>query len=771
MRQFILTFLCFFIGYLLKAQEVQLSGYIKSIESGEIISDAVVYVDNGERNTISNEYGYFNFQVPTTARTLHVSYIGYKEYSLALFLAKDTLIKVELEGFQLQTVEVVATKNVVVHSPSILNVPVADLQKIPNIGGESDILKSLAIYPGVTLGAEGSANLYVRGGTPDQNLILLDGIPVYNAAHLGGYLSVFNTDALRSVKLIKGNFPAQHGGRLSSILDIKIKEGNKKELKTNIGLGILTSRFLIEGPIKKDQSSFIFTARSSYLGLINTLRKKEESENYFDYWLYDINAKVNFDLKKGDLFFSYYSGNDSGVIKDSGGSSAGGVFLEKHSNEDNIKWGNTTFSTRYSLPLSKKIFLKAIVGYTQYRYNFKSNSKEEIFGTAENKVTETEVNSASKLQSLIADIRFDYSPFPNHKLNFGVNIDQQFFKLSNHIDSVSSTNGRLLAAYIQDDYYLNSALTLNMGLRFSLFHADNNNYYAAEPRFGINYEISKNVSISSSYTQMVQYLHLLNSTSFGFPNDIWVSANSFAPPEKSKQLSIGLTTNIKQHIFQVDAFYKKMSQLIEYRTGRNDFLINLNDLAKDIEIGGEGKVYGLEFYQKSTFAKLTSTIGYTLSWNHRKFDNINNGEKFPFLYDRRHDFSLLLNYNFNKKWWLSVLWIYQTGRKLTLPTALIPDVNLNGTGQGIYPNRNNGSLPAYHRMDISFNHEKTTKKGNTFGWNISIYNLYNRANPSYLFIRSTAVFDELGAFAGTKKNVRLVALFPIIPSFSVYYKI
>jgi len=765
------VFFIFFILYAtsILSQDISISGYIKDVNNGEAIIDAVVYDSLTYANTVTNEYGYYNLSIPKGDIHLRASYVGFKEYSQYLSLQKDTVINIVLEESILAAVEVVGQKetSLSISKGNEISIPITELTQIPAIGGEADIFKSLSIFPGVSLGAEANSNLFVRGGTPDQNLILLDGVPVYNVSHIGGFLSVFNTDALKKVDLIKGGFPARYGGRLSSVVDIKMKEGNNKEFSGDFGLGLIASRLLLEGPIQKDKSSFMISGRTSYLGLINLFRNKEGQRNYFDYWLYDINAKVNFDLKKGNLFFSYYSGTDNGLTRFSSDSSDN---EELSIIETSVKWGNTTASARYNYPINAKLFFKALVGYTQYKYNFSEFDSKTVFGTGTSLTTTSNLKNNTKLSNLLANFNLDYTPTNNHYIKIGTGFSRQNFSLPDSTETLLSNIGDEFYCYIEDNIKINKIINANAGLRFSLYHTNETSYQNIEPRLSLTANLFPFLTLSTSYSYMSQYIHLLSNGGFGFPNDIWIPSTENVPEEHAHQYTFGISSKINKHInISVEPFYKKMDNLIDYKTNQSDLLSNINDWENQIDIGGIGEVYGIESLVKINFEDLSGYLSYTLSKNERTFENINQGITYPFVYDRRHDFSVFLNYKLNEQWWFSSTWIFQTGRRVTIPVAVMPFPGGENPAH-VFSGRNNGVLDNYHRLDLAINREKKTKRNNIFGWNLSIYNTYNNSNPSFLYVDEEPVFDEQGTFSHVEKEVKQVTLFSILPFVSIYLK-
>lgn len=762
------------------AQQVDISGYVKSATSNEAVIGAVVCTQDGQNLVVTNEYGYFSLSQVQVRDTIRAFYTGSQDFVIPIDFKNDTSIIILLKEQLLEEVEVTATSLPRSNPASIIGIPIKKLREIPNIGGESDILKSLTIFPGVATGAEGTSNIYVRGGTPDQNLILLDGLPVYNVSHLGGFLSVFNTDALRDVKLYKGAYPARYGGRLSSIIDVRMKEGNPNEYKQEIGIGILTSKFLLEGPIEKQNSSFLLTGRSSYLGFINSLANNREDDNFFNYWLYDINAKMNFSiLGKGKLFFSYYTGRDTGIFKNTDVTSSGFngdiTISRQTTNQDQINWGNSTFSTRFTYPVNNNLFFKSTFGYTQYRYSYKNAQSIQEFGETDTLSSDLINTTQSRISSLVGNFDFDFTPVCQHFIRFGWNIEQQIFQTLQADTSQTKEDALINALYLEDDFKVSDKLTVNAGLRFVGFLTEKKLYPAIEPRIKVNLVLGKKIFIEGAFTRMTQFIHLITPLGAGLPNDIWLPANNFAPPERAQQYSLGIFRNSLQSSSSIETFYKKSNNLLDYKVGASTdlFALNSDNWEDIIEVGGQGETYGLELFQKNKLGKLEGSLSYTLSWNYRQFDNVNQGKKYFFNYDRRHDISILLAYRFNEKWSVNSNWVFQSGRRVTLPVARVPAPfeSSSGVGDLIFSERNNGVLPNYHRLDIGLNFEKVTKKKNVFGWNVNIYNSYNRQNASYLLVRYSSIRDEQNEQIGQIPNIRQVSLFSFIPAFSVYFKL
>ncbi len=760
------------------AQKINISGYLSDDASKEVLIGANVFIEELNIGTITNEYGYYSLQVPPEKTTIIFSYVGYENLQKIVNYKADTLLNIKLRSLSLS--EVVVTEKRIENqiSPSKISVPVKMLTDIPTIGGEADIMKSLSFFPGISIGQEGTSGLYIRGGTPDQNLILLDGIPVYNATHLGGFFSVFNPEAINNVDVYKGNFPARYGGRTSSVIDITMKEGNKEEFAGNFGVGLIASKLALEGPIKKNESSYIFTARSSYLGLINSLRKNS-ADDFFNYWLYDLNFKTNFVVGKGKLFFSTYTGRDAGIGRGelTSRTSDGGNTLrisEYSEYKNRIIWGNTTFSSRYVVPINQRSYAKFLVGYTKYQFKFSSEDMLEKYTPTDTLIIESDYENVSQVRDFILQANFDFAINNKNLLKYGAgltfhNFLTRTFSGSKDLDLSKTYLSKEYYAYVENEMKLGN-LTANIGLRFSALNTEGKNYYKPEPRIGLKWKLSNKLQINGSFSSTQQYIHLLPTNNFGIPNDIWVPATKDITPQTGVQTSLGSVFSFPNNIsLSVEAYYKKMQNLIDFQVGIEDDFIETANWESFVEIGGEGESYGAEFLLRKENRKFTGLMGYTLSWNNRRFENINQGLVYPFTYDRRHDFSIVGQYRLNAKWSVSANFVYQSGTALTLPVALIPTLRENST-ELVFGGRNTARLPNYHRADVGAEYRKTTKNNRLLTWKFSIYNIYNRRNASSIGLNGSPVFDENDQFIYNVRTVGQTSLFSIIPAFSLEYK-
>ena len=812
-----LLILILFLPGLGIAQNFTISGYVKDKSNGESAIGANVYVREGMIGTSTNAYGFFSLTLPAGKYTFVCSYMGYESFTDTIYLKENVSKTLSLAplGKDLNEIEVTGEKtddNVQNTQMSAIQLDIAQIKKLPAFMGEVDILKSIQLLPGVKSAGDGNSGFYVRGGGPDQNLVLLDDAPIYNAAHLLGFFSVFNGDAIKNVNLIKGGMPAQYGGRLSSVLDISMKEGNSQKFQVDGGLGVIASRLTIQGPIVKDKVSFIISARRTYLDVLSKpvfkyIRPKSDFAGS-SYYFYDLNAKLNWQISHKDrLFLSVYHGKDVFDFKDAVSS------FNVH-----VPWGNTVACLRWNHLFSSKLFSNASVSYTNYDFSFtaaQSNFELTLF---------------SGIKDWTAKYDFVYIPNPRHNVKAGINYIYHTFTPSN----VSAKQGETVfdigkiirlyshdaAIYIADDWEITKRLKVNAGLRFSYFAQvgpftryvkdqfgrtiDTNvyspgkkvvDYHGLEPRASIRYSFTKSLSVKASYTRNYQYIHLASISSVSLPTDVWMPSTDLIKPQLGNQYALGVFKNFNKDMFEssVEVYYKTMANQIDYKEGAEP-QDNVFDNPDNAFTYGKGEAYGAEFFFKKRTGKLTGWVGYTLSWTWRQFKDINYGQRYLAKYDRRHDASLVITYDPNKVWNFGLVFVYGTGNRGTLPNGLFA---YEGGVSYDYGLRNSYKFPDYHRLDLSATYtpdrdkqlrrkqarleKRYERRGKDItkiklprswaknyqgSWTLSIFNVYNRHNPYLVY------FDAQGDFLKGNYTVKgkQVSLFPILPTITWNFK-
>ncbi len=781
----ITTFFLFFTLSVF-SQQYTISGYVEDAATGEKLIAANVYDSKTLKGTVTNNYGFFSLTLPKGEIELIGSYVGYKDEKLDFELTENKVINFVLNPDNaLDEVVVVSKKNAPIEKRSQMSqiqVNVQDIERIPSLLGEVDLIKALQLLPGVQGGTEGLNGMYVRGGSPDQNLIILDGVPVYNVSHLFGFLSVFNTDAIKNVTLTKGGFPARYGGRLSSVLEINMKEGNDKEYHGEGSIGILSSRLTFEGPIIKNKSSFLISGRRNYIDLLaRPLIKsaaKDSGENIdFSAYFYDLNMKLNYKLNENNtLFLSTYLGSDKfgSTIEDKGYNGN-----DYYKSKGGIDWGNVISAFRWNKVINSKLFANTTITYSRFNFNFEAGEEDYYNGT----LNSFDAHYKSGIYDWGFKTDFDYAPNPNHAVKFGIGdtyhtynpgaitikgIDQseieEFFKKQKSMFSHE------LAAYVEDDITL-GALKANVGLHFSGFKVENSFYTSLQPRIGMRYLLSDKLSFKASYASMTQYINLLTNESLGLPTDLWVPSTGRIKPQKSWQVAIGGASTLKKGIeASVEVYYKEMNDVISYKEGAN-FLNQLESWENKIT-QGFGQTYGSEFLLEKKHGKTTGWLGYTLSWNNRQFDDINFGKIYPYKFDRRHDFEIVASHKLSEKVILNGTWVYGTGNAITLPEAIYDTYNENNNFYGyyyssvdLYGEKNSYRMPAYHRLDVGIEFIKKKKWGER-AWNLSIYNAYNHRNPFFIYLGEN--YDD-NSHTSTKA-FKQISIIPILPSFSYRFK-
>ncbi len=734
---FLIICICLFINTL-NAQSFTVSGYVKDTLSGETLIGATVYDLNTGKGTAVNEFGFYNLILEKGEVALQVSYVGYITKNKRFVLNQNTTLDVALDLKSLDEI-VVTDKNIIAIPKERIGVnslTIKQIENLPTLLGETDVLKALTMMPGISGGTEGTAGVVVRGGSPDQNLLLLDGATVYNNAHLFGFLSVFNPGAIKNVTLTKGGFPAEYGGRLSSVIDVSMKDGDMQKKHTEFSLGTISSWILTEGPIKKDTSSYMFSARTSWLGaffLPLWINYKTSTEGeYYNYWMYDLNGKLNFKLSdKGRLYFSGFHGNDA--------------FTTRTKETDyrysyNTKWGNTQGNIRYTHIFQPKFFGNFTYHFNQYKYDIATEAFENSDST--NKPIVSLTNKSQIIDHTIKG-RFDWLPNEKHHVRFGVEAKALYFKpnyITQTIEDVKTEgrnkpiNATSAAVFMQDDYQIHEFLNLNVGLRYARYFTQGKAYNFFEPRLKLTFTQEKQ-AWQINYTQMNQALHLLTNNGGGLPTDLWVPATALTPPQNAQQFGVGYSRNFmkNQLEFTTEAYYKSFTNLIDYQNASISSFSTNDNWEDVIERDGIGEAYGLEFFLQKKQGKWNGWAGYTLSWNNRQFKNINDGEWFPYRYDRRHDFELTLNYQLNEDWRLATNFVYSTGIAVTLPEALQTPFFEGGRELTyIVTKRNNQRFPAYHRLDLSATKQFVTKRGNDAEFSFGMYNSYGKRNPFYM---------------------------------------
>lgn len=774
----------FFIFFLLPlgsfAQNYTISGYITDKKSGETQIGASVFDNNSKKGTISNTYGYYTLTLPKDSVRLTYNSMGFLKKEAAFMLDKDTTINIAFED-NMELKELVVSANVAEtgvkgSQMSTINIPISQIKSMPAMLGEVDVIKALQMLPGVQEGTEGSSGMYVRGGGPDENLMLLDGVPVYNPNHLMGFFSVFNADAIKNVTLYKGSFPARYGSRLSSIIDITTNDGNDKKIHGNASIGLLSSKANLEGPIIKEKTTFSISGRRTYIDILTKPLIKafqtEGEENTFGYYFYDINAKLTHKINdKHRLFFSFYNGND--VI--SSGYTSYDFDNSKSTMDMGWKWGNTIGAARWNWRITPKLFCNTTLNYTSYLSKIRIAIKD-VTGTMG-------MGYTSGIEDQSARINFDYNPNVNHEIKFGGEYTYHTFKpdvvsfeaAMTDIDTTFvSGNSRVYPHetnfYVEDNITLTKSIKGNFGAHYSNFYVQGKSYQSIEPRVSIRYLINNNLSIKGAYSEMTQYVHLLSSNAISLPTDLWVPVTKRVEPLKSKQISAGIFYMLPSEIeLSLEGYYKKMDNLIEYKEGESLFSEN-GSIAEGwedkIEIG-QGWAYGIELLIQKSVGKTTGWIGYTLAWADRQFDNISFGEIFPAKYDRRHDVSITISHKLTPKIDVAANWIYGTGTTATLGTQKF---NAPSSLGGInfapqytyYESRNNYRMPSSHRLDLSINFHKKLKWGAERTWNFSIFNVYNHKNAFLIF----TTFDA----ASNRSQLKQLSILPFLPSFSYSLK-
>ncbi len=754
MKSFAAIALTLFITSLNSAFSNTISGYVYDSESNENLIGASVYFSDRNIATTTNNYGYYSLETERKEITIVFSFIGYKKKVINISLKNDTILNIGLKrGIEIKEVVITEDNKRFLKSPSgliILNAKA--VKNTPTVLGESDLIKTVQLLPGVQNGHEGFSGMHVRGGNNDQNLILLDGVPLYNINHFFGMFSLFNSDALKNIKLFKGPSSAKYHGRVSSVMDITTKDGNMKNYKGAGELGLISSKFTFEGPIKKDTASFILSARRTYLDLLlRPIIKKALNGGSAGYFFYDINGKINYRFSnKSRLYISGYMGHDKFYEKYEANTSDGSYFLNSK-----LEWGNKTTSIRWNYLFNDKVFSNATIYYSQY--NFETSFFADEFKN------DTTIHTGYGYVSGVKDYAIDYDisyyiskahtlrtglDFTIHSFTPGVNTGTDNSLSEIEIDTMLQGNKYLqheLNIYIQDDWNINKYISTNFGLNNSLYlTGEGEPYFNINPSLSLSILLSEAISIKSGWNISHQYVHMLSNGSISLPTDLWVPVTDRINPIKAQQFSVA--GNYVQNKIKIilEAYYKKLSNLISYNEGTN--VTTVSKKWDDNVVSGNGLSYGIELFLSKETGDLNGWISYSLSKHTRQFDEINQGKQFPYVYDRRHVFNIVANYDINEKVTTNITWIFQSGRTGTYASHVYNSSLIGYTNSSFFfGQKNNIRFPNYHRLDIGVKLKKKKKWGQRI-WKIGIYNAYSRINPFYIQKNEKGKFEKVGIF-------------------------
>lgn len=734
----------------LNAQQITLCGFIKDADTGEPLLFANCIDTISKNGTTTNGFGFFSMVLQQSEVCITVSCLGYHNVESRFSLSKDTTLDFQLKPKINELDEVVVNAYLPINQQVNMGkttVPIKTIKALPSFVGEPDLMKAISFLPGISTGKEGYSNIYVRGGDRGQNLILLDGIKLYNTNHVGGFLSLLNSDVIKHVDVYKGGFPSRYGGRASSVIDIYTKDGNSKELKGSFNIGLLNSGFMIESPLSEKISCF-FAVRSSYYDLYTIPARREYNKtgigSYFGYTFFDVNGKVNWNIsQKNKLVLSFFSGHDYQKSVDAAKASAQ---MKDATDKLNIK--NTGVSVSFNSVLKRKIFWKNILAFSSYNNEISSVSKFYEYGSSRIESTSTfsEINDVtfqSRIEFNIDNIHSIKTGVEISTYNFIPGIQSSYFENENAQSIIDTTigfstslNANEGSFYVEDELSLGGFLRTNIGLRGTSYTCKDTIFFRFEPRVSVRVLLSEMFSLKANYTILNQYNHVLVNNYMGFEKEIWLAATKELIPQNAEQTSVGVfySNDVQKMDVSVEGFYKNMSNLLEYRSPVEE-LDNLNNIENIVAKNGKGESYGVEFQIKKEFKTLSANLNYTLAWNFRQFDELNNGQWFPFIYDKRHDLSLVTLWQISDKYSFSSNFSLSSGMPCTLPVGFSKTDDYV-YGYYIYGEVNNRRLPLYHRLDVALVKKGKTKKGNAKQFSINIFNVYARQNPVYMYYDS-----------------------------------
>ena len=793
-----------------------ISGTVTDAQTGETLIGATIYDTVSRKGTTTNQHGRYSLTIKDEHAVVRVSFVGYEKQYIALTLKANQRLDVKLKNaYTLREVVIRGerTQHLESSQPSVVEVPVEQVKAIPMLFGETDVVKAVQLLPGVQNGSEGTAGMYVRGGGPDENLFLLDGIPIYNVNHMGGFFSAFNADAVKAVTLYKGSFPARFGGRLSSVLDVTTNNGNNNELGGNVSVGFVSAKLCLEGPVnfrwkdstrRESNTTFSLSGRRTYADfflrpLVKRLATEADGKSKLIacYYFYDVNAKVTHTFnERSRLHATFYMGNDDAYARVRTESSlAEDTYLE-FSND----WGNIVGGLRWNYVINPQLFLNVSASLSRYKNHMKAGmEKIAILDNGQEQVSTMMMDNSSGIRDITLRSDFSFIPNPDHDIQFGIYATHHLFRPNsdtisiNYLDQIqmrdnfqfdTSLSQPAIPAwetvlYAEDDWTINEVFKVNYGLHFSTFFVQGTAYPSLQPRLSGRALLGDNLSVKAGYAYMTQYMHLLSTTGVSLPTDLWVPATAKIAPMNAHQGALGVCYTIPAvGDFSVEGYYKGMHNLIEYKDGISPF--DTRENWEDIVCIGDGWTYGVEFLLQRDFGNFTGWMGYTWSRTTHLFNRpgqeLNGGKAFPAKYDRRHDISIVLSYKFSERLDVSATWVFSSGNAATLaqqqyvvasdnPDDYDNPGRVTNTIQYV-SSRNNFRMPDYHRADISVNLHRTFARRNMRRTlNFSVYNLYNRANPYITYVSSQY------SYQGYPNALVQLSIFPILPSvaYTLYF--
>jgi hypothetical protein len=764
------------------SQSRTISGYVEDINTGERIIGAYV-IDNKSKNVAqTNNFGFYFLRITGHEAFIQATYIGFKSNVINLHLIQDTLVNIQIESVkELKEVEISASE--LIHNVNttlgFISIPIKQLNSIPALG-EPDLIKSIQNQPGIKGGVEGSTGIFVRGGGAGENLFILDDVPIYNVSHLYGFFSTFNNSAIKDIKLYKGCFPARYGGRASSVIDIRSLDGNNKSIKAEISFGLISSKVTIEGPLDNHKTTFMVSGRRSYFDLYSGALKslKLLDLNFPGYYFYDVNFSLAHSFSPSDKFFlSFYSGKDRIKYHNENNLTQNESVTFSDITKETSGWGNIIGSIRWNHNFTNSLFVNSTIAYSTYNYFILSSYHSSQKNIDLNELLDENYSASyrSNISDLILKTDFDCSIFNNQKLTFGFGNTFHVFNPGENTYSMTNTELNLKAdtsftnisindcepfLYLEDEFNLGQKISIRAGLRLSGLASANKVSVNPEPRLSINYAISSKLVIKAGYSKMIQYLHLLTTSGLSMPTDVWIPALKGLSPLKSDQINLGISLGVKKLAIVSVEFYRKwLNHTTDFRNGAS----LLSDFTQwyDKTTQGNGYASGFEISIEKQEGDLKGSINYTLSKAVRKYSELNNGNSFPFKYDRLHDLNISINYQITKKWDISALWQYGTGYPVTIPVEeYVPALNIVSGIQHnyvyYYPSLNNYRLSSYNRLDVGL-HFKTQKRLGVHILSFDIFNVLNHKNAVNMYFLLNYSF-------------KYIYLLPFIPSLTYTLK-